>query len=143
MKLLSWSRWVPHLTATLLLLTASQARAELAIDPPNPRQATTAQLALFDASGHPVAGAPIRALFSSGSTLERQQTLGATDSLGQLAWTPEASGLVVIESGPHTLTVVVAPPARVPSPALFFLLLYLAPPALALQLLRGATSRLR
>ena len=81
-----------------LLLTATATAAELRPVEVDPMPETVTTLAFVEENGLPGVAYVVRARYRENAheTLQSTQELGTTDLAGEVAWTPERSGVVVL-----------------------------------------------
>ena len=73
----------------------------LAFDPP-PSVGQATLVSVTDDLDRPVVGATVMASWRPGLAASREQSLGVTDSLGRIRWTPDASGVVAVSTSGAT-----------------------------------------
>ncbi len=81
-----------------LLIVANGLAADVIAVDPAPTIEVPAFVTVTDDLGRPVVGATVMASWRPGLPASREQTLGVTDSLGRVRWTPDASGIVALST---------------------------------------------
>lgn len=80
------------------LLLLALASAELRFEPA-PVDGAKTVLTVVDDAGRPRSGVGVRVVQRPGLPGERQTSLGLTDSLGRVEWTPEVAGSTIVRVG--------------------------------------------
>ncbi len=98
----------------MISLLCVLAFAEITIDPP-PVSGTPSVVTVTNDAGRPVSGVSVRATSRPGLAGEAHASLGLTDSLGRVQWSPESGGDAIVRVGdevqPVRIGFVSPPPA--------------------------------
>lgn len=81
-----------------LLLLGTVFAGDLLVVEPSPSAGHETYVTVTDDLGRPVVGATVMSSWRPGLAASREQTLGVTDSLGRIRWTPDSSGVVVLST---------------------------------------------
>lgn len=82
----------------IALFVAGALAADVLVVEPAPALGQEAFVTVTDDLGRPVVGATVVASWRPGLAASREQTLGVTDSLGRVRWTPDARGVVALST---------------------------------------------
>lgn len=87
----------------LLALASAEVRIE-----PEPVAGVESVVTIVDDAGRPRNGIGVRVVVRQGLSGETQTSLGLTDSLGRVRWTPADGGRTLLQAGSHDESVRVA-----------------------------------